>query len=1708
MGKSYRIRTELGINKQIQVNLEQDYDFLEILSLKFRPEEIYPRSCSDFGVITGRVIANGGYGIPNAKISVFVPISDEDALNPVISTLYPYKKVSDVNEDGYRYNLLPYIKQHGGHTPTGTFPSINDVLVDNTVIEIYDKYYKFTVKTNESGDYMIFGVPLGNQTVFMDLDLSDMGPFSLSPQDLIRMGRATQTQVDGTLFKASENLDSLPQIVSEVIEISVEPFWGQEDLCQTKIHRLDFDLRNLGIEIEPTSVFIGSMISDADKYKIKRRCKPASEGGDLCNLVAGPGEILAIRQTIFLDEGNRPVLEEFRLENGGRVIDEDGTWVVDLPMNLDFVTTNEFGETILSANPSIGIPTSAKYRFKVKWQQSSDLSEGTKRGYYLVPNIREYGWTSSDDDPVPTAQGPNPPSPIPPDVLASYAFSLDWNDYGTTQMIDDAINCVDKFYVFKYKKLYTVSQLIDQYHNGAGKQRFIGIKEITDTRCESENNKFPTTDGVRNTNLFYTISSIFLLIIYFLIFGLLIPIHLIAFISRLFCRLYNFVVRICRAINSIPGVSISCPQPIECKDILTLRLPMLTYPDCELCECGEPEVSDSTTAANIETPQNFENIGLTPLSLASIDATSVQTFTPCINDDSVLSQGVALVLQAGHFIGQPSGTFLNDAIDSSGFPWRHTSMHIQSNFGYIENDRLFACELPFAEKINLFNTKAKYFDGDFGGPFENGGIGGANQIKVYVEPTLNDSGTTHHFDNTYILIVDPETLEQYTQGRIISFQDPILSTDFNITGNSGNSIIGSGNTGLNTITVTYANPQDTPLITNPTPLSRTYTVNFTEGSPKYKYPTDIEYFQVITGMTYSDFMLKTNPNGVNDFASRYLNYVINVKRIEKFATSFTVPLFPGNPWDFSNDLTPEDFFCDPIQTEGNQLVICKNTIEDLCSVSAITAFQNHQNFGIIILNRGVDVNTERVNISYDLSRIFGYTAYTDNNIVNGNYKLNVPIQPYYRLADHSNLLNNSNDGDYINRYIFYPSYNTDFNASFSSYTTNLHTYYSSLDFSSVTTQYNPYPVYPWSQLSANYITVGSQLDLRSGGPQQSSFTGCGGYFETTYFGNTFGEYIEGGSYAYQRPEGYFVYDPSCQSSIFAPTTDDCTYNSETFIYFAPKYDSNISLTVSASTRLVFRSDRLPTSTSLDRRTLDGFGTTVIDQPNSAPGQQNNSFLIYTYNDDSSGESENQPWLEGATSTQTSSDVDSTNVSVDTQGDYVGNGTDIDSVINSLSCESLVDLNCYDSGIPATVEDVNDDCNRTGPNIAVENGCYILVKRAIVDLVPTITGSNAGIFSNIGNQNNDFAQLGEWVGRLRLNLGACLGVISHTFVNSWVNGVLYHFAIKNNRFFDNNNQPYSLYCSDVVILDPNTNNYYYRSSPYNGGFIGKNTPANSVQNKNLLFPTTIMDLGPLNSYTNELIYGPEYEGYIANKLKPTSYQDVTEILQLFFLSRLTNANSLALGLGVGQYSGVGALFKNDRGDGRKRIDGDYAQSIQINSQFGIFEFSPDQYNNSDIYFGGNADGGLLGIFFDGDNQNRDLISPRRIIFNEAGTSVIGQQIPIFTQEVPYYRWRIDTSSLIFGTQNNDWYTSSINSEPYQLQDRTSSDFFKGDQDGSAASYRGFITNVNPSPPPLGTNISAFGSSEPNPTIIGGPWYFYFGLKNAATAIDKFYLKYVE
>ncbi len=230
--------------------------------------------------MAGRVTSNGGFGIPNAKVSIFIPISEEDKNNSVLSSIYPYETPYDVNQDGYRYNLLPSERENkkGCYVATGSFPVKRSMLDNETYLEIFKKYYKYTTSTNSAGDYMIMGIPSGSQQIHVDIDISDIGFLSQKPFDLIANGANPNSFASYVKFKASEDLDSLAQIQSFNSGINIRPFWGQGN--EVGISRFDI---KLPLNLTPTAYIVFGNFTDSVKGAIGRNSRPRKKQGAIAN---------------------------------------------------------------------------------------------------------------------------------------------------------------------------------------------------------------------------------------------------------------------------------------------------------------------------------------------------------------------------------------------------------------------------------------------------------------------------------------------------------------------------------------------------------------------------------------------------------------------------------------------------------------------------------------------------------------------------------------------------------------------------------------------------------------------------------------------------------------------------------------------------------------------------------------------------------------------------------------------------------------------------------------------------------------------------------------------------------------------------------------------------------------------------------------------------------------------------------------------------------------------------------------------------------------------------------------------------------------------------------------------------------------------------------------------------------------------------------
>jgi hypothetical protein len=1750
MGQSYRIRTELGINKTINIQLDQEFEFLEILSLKLQQEDVYTKSCAEYGVVVGRVTANNGFGLPNARVSIFIPIESIDESNPLISSIYPYKSPNDKNEDGYRYNLLPYEQSYSAHAATGTLPTRLDVLTGSTAIEIYDKYYKFSVKTNESGDYMIMGVPQGQRTIVMDVDLSDIGEFSLTPQDLIRMGLASEAQVAGNRFRTSTDLTSLPQIINLVKDLEVSPLWGDPELCDIAVNRVDFDLRDeANIDIQPTSTFMGSIYSTADNFRVKKNAKPADDMGNLCALTSGPGQIIAIRQTIFQDSEGNPGLETHELEQSGNIIDGNGVWLTELPMNLDYYITNEFGDKVLSNDPTLGIPTKAKYRFKVKWQQPPTLTEQVRRPYYLVPNVKEYGWTSTESDPNVTT---------PPNQLkSSYYFGLAWSGYtnGFTdptqklKRLNEIIDCEDTFYEFQYNRVYTVSGLIDEFKNG-GRGRFIGIKEIDSQECDSNVNKFPVNEGFRNFDLLYFLFAIIFQVLQIIGVPLLISYHFIAFLWNNFAVpivIYFGVRWALEAINywslffgavfgsAVFGATAGMTVGFAAQAILytaavaflvfafskiisykfgRLKLPMITYPECQACEC-DPE----TTAPGSEdgTSESIPSAGLiTQLSNSGL-------YSEYIESQFLISN------PADEQGAQYNGTMYAQAVAGRGSSSRNPQQFKSTQsqiFTFPDQARFYAygVTLPPGERINIYNTRKKYFDN-------------VNKIKVTFNYPSNGGYTApqFHYDNT-LTVLSTRDLEV---GTLLAFVNPNKTKDKNYLWTGSTTIGGVTLTGINGIIknqpfnarVYWATDQTSDTFTDysipsgdsqcflsltldiqtsgtttyldcvgvkytttattigPHVISNSNGINITsiggtatynasntikgQACQRYIYPSDIEYYQVLTAITITT---TTSPSGKS----------YSIPNLGTAGPSFWAELNSPNT----------GYYLQEKKDGGGWIFGATNSINAPSNFDfnyPTSIFNDFAEQKVLILQRGVDPYSPKLPNRYGIGQIMGHTN-PDAVVITGMTRMNIPIQKI-PVGSISVQIHNNQENIYSTSHFYspgipssplFPSASTTPGLQFSSYTTSNVGYYGALD-SSFTPTSNKITTNVGLQYYSNGTVTfrGTSVNY---GVSPFSFALTNGVKSVTnnlFFSGTLGvsgkydgaEDLSGAAYMFRGPfktNGRYSDPP-----FFRYWLDQ---NSPFNLYFSPilyPYMTGFTtqLSITNSDKMVMRTDRLPSSDYIDNNNNLNGSVSLL--------QQNLGFAVYPI--EGGGDFYSSPGFSTGAE-QATADIEG----------QIAEGN----VIKTLSsCENMVGLDCYSgNGVNFGVK---TGCQSSD---SVENGCYVLMKKPLLGL------------------GDDLETFAEWGYRFRFFYGLCRGVLAQTFTNNWVNGSLYTFPIQVDTFFGSDNKPLPPeFAKKLVYFDKDTSNFYYRSSPYyNNRFIGSPTTGliSPVNDRNLLFPTTIINLGIKDDFYQEIIFDASAKAYIMKSLQPTSYSDTSDLVNLFVISRITSGGFLDQLLS-GLNGSLNKLFSRPQ----LRIDGDLAQSMSINSEYGVIPFSPEYYSvygvtTDPVVILGSLNNPTMGVFFSSttvDLQNKDFLTPGIIDFRPTNNAnAITYQYGIKSQTVPFYQWQLNQGSptSIFGSEKNNWKTnqsstssaSGIFGYRYQSLSRRNigepSYFIGSFPAGLGDIYqRGYIFNVDN----LG-KLSYSAGTYPDNFLVSAPYHFYFGLINGETALDKFKTKY--
>lgn len=419
MNKSQKVYLNTGdtrtsnLDKYIKVKLEQDTETIEFMTLKIGTTEAYQNFNADYGVLVGRVIANDGIGIPNAKISIFIPLDDADENDRDIYSIYPYKTPRDKNNEGKRYNLLPRVSKPNPQTgiispkqPFGSFPTREEVLTNESILKVYKKYYKYSTITNDSGDYMIFGVPTGTQTVHMSVDITDIGKYSMTPASMVtNLGYSENLFTDGgSKIKVSKDLDDLPNIETQEISVDVIPFWGDVDNFEIGITRQDFRIRSV---LKNTFTIFGSVFSDDegkgwgyscsdDKNKIGTLYRMKNDYGDLSMSTKRTG---SVTEKIYYYPPN---ISDAQINTGNYVdqmllldpseysiYKQNGDFILIISCNRDKIIINDDGtETPVDNDYSGGLYTSfrgfmtieiSRDDLSLNWQHQGNNATWTPR---------------------------------------------------------------------------------------------------------------------------------------------------------------------------------------------------------------------------------------------------------------------------------------------------------------------------------------------------------------------------------------------------------------------------------------------------------------------------------------------------------------------------------------------------------------------------------------------------------------------------------------------------------------------------------------------------------------------------------------------------------------------------------------------------------------------------------------------------------------------------------------------------------------------------------------------------------------------------------------------------------------------------------------------------------------------------------------------------------------------------------------------------------------------------------------------------------------------------------------------------------------------------------------------------------------------------------------------------------------------------------
>lgn len=244
-------RKQLIDDFYVDLKLERSYNSLDTLKIYNNLINSFPDQESPTGVVFGRLTAiqkikneNGeNLRIPlvNVPVGIFNP-SDE----------FPFLFSTDDNGDRLTLNIKEAASPNQYFNNYSYFSDYNQYLKSADSFSAVPAQYKYVTRTNENGEFILYDVPVGQQTAIFEVDLFKQG--------------LTKDEIALNFFPfpgtEDANIDSIPSFVYKQFPIDVVPAWG---LGQTGYTSLDI---NINLDLRKWSTFYVAPIS-YNGYKLE-----------------------------------------------------------------------------------------------------------------------------------------------------------------------------------------------------------------------------------------------------------------------------------------------------------------------------------------------------------------------------------------------------------------------------------------------------------------------------------------------------------------------------------------------------------------------------------------------------------------------------------------------------------------------------------------------------------------------------------------------------------------------------------------------------------------------------------------------------------------------------------------------------------------------------------------------------------------------------------------------------------------------------------------------------------------------------------------------------------------------------------------------------------------------------------------------------------------------------------------------------------------------------------------------------------------------------------------------------------------------------------------------------------------------------------------------------------------------------------------------